>query len=70
MKRMGFFVLVVLMASACNNSSGFGEKVDTLSKKIDSGAEAVWDSTKAGAKKLKDKIEDKLDRKDSTKKLN
>jgi len=66
MKKLGF-VAMVLMFSACNNSSGLSEKVDSLSKKIDSGAERIWDSTKAGAKRLKDKIDDKLDGKDSLK---
>jgi len=66
MKKLGFFTLV-LVFTACNNSSGLSEKVDSLSKKIDSGAERIWDSTKAGAKRLKDKIDDKLDGKDSLK---
>ena len=66
MKKLGFFALV-LVFSGCNNSSGLSEKVDSLSKKIDSGAERIWDSTKAGAKRLKDKIDDKLDGRDSLK---
>ena len=65
MKKLGLFALI-LVFSACNNSSGLSEKVDSLSKKIDSGAERIWDSTKAGAKRLKDKIDDKLDGKDSS----
>jgi hypothetical protein len=65
MRKMGVFA-IVLVFSACNNSSGLSEKVDSLSKKIDSGAEKIWDSTKAGAKRLKDKIDKKLDGNDST----
>jgi hypothetical protein len=64
MKKTGAFALILLF-SACNNSSGLSEKIDSLSKKIDSGADKISDSITAGAKRLKEKIDDKLDRKDT-----
>jgi hypothetical protein len=67
MKRLCLIALI-FMFWACNDSNGVSVKVDSLSKKIDSGAERIWDSTKEGAKRLKEKIDDKFDGKDSTKK--
>ena len=66
MQKPGFLILIVLTLSACNNSGKIESKVDSLSKKIDTTAEKVWDSTKAGFKRIKEKVEDKLDQKDST----
>ncbi len=44
------------------------KELDTFSKKVENTAGKVWDSTKAGAKDLKNRIEDKLERtKDSIK---
>ena len=70
MQKPGFLILFVLTLSACNNSGKIESKVDSLSKKIDTTAEKVWDSTKAGFKRIKEKVEDKLDQKDSTGKKN
>jgi hypothetical protein len=66
MQKPGFLILVILTLSACNNSAQIESKVDSLAKKIDTTADKVWDSTKAGFERLKDKVEDKLDKKDST----
>ena len=70
MQKTGFLILFVFTLSACNNSGKIESKVDSLSKKIDTTAEKVWDSTKAGFKRIKDKVEDKLEQKDSTDKKN
>jgi len=40
--------------------------VDSTSTKIEDKAEKVWDSTKEGARKLKEKVERGLDKVDST----
>ena len=57
-----FFVL-----SACNNSNTVTEqKLDSIGRKFDSTAGRVWDSTKEKAKDLKENIEKRLERKDST----
>ena len=75
MKNTGFFIVVTAVLASCNNSSKIEAKADSLSNKIETTAGKVWDSTKAGFKKLKekvddklDKLEDKLDKKDSAKK--
>ena len=70
MKKIGFLVMVV-MFMGCNNSAKVESKADSLANKIETTVKKGWDSTKAGFKKAKDKIEDKLeelDKKDSAKK--
>ncbi len=37
-------------------------ELDTFSKKVENTAGKVWDSTKAGAKDLKKRIEDRMER--------
>ena len=70
MQKPGFLLLLVFTLAACNNSGKIESKVDSLSKKIDTTAEKVWDSTKAGFKRIKDKVEDKLENNDSSGKNN
>ena len=70
MQKPGYLLFFAFTLSACNNSGKIESKVDSLSKKIDTTAGKVWDSTKAGFKKIVDKVEDKLDKKDSTGKNN
>lgn len=65
MQKLGFLLFFAFFLSACNNSGKIESQIDSLSKKIDTTAEKVWDSTKAGFNKIKDKVEDKLDQKDS-----
>ncbi len=43
-------------------SNKIDDELDTLSNKIENTAGKVWDSTKAGAKDLKNRIKDKLER--------
>ncbi len=51
-----------------NLGNKIDKELDTFSKKVENTAGKVWDSTKAGAKDLKNRIEDKLERtKDSIK---
>jgi hypothetical protein len=60
-------MLVALLAvlTACNNSASVENQADSLSREIDSFGNKVWDSTKKGAKELKDRIEEKFEKKDS-----
>lgn len=66
MKRGIGLLVVVLLLAACNNEGDSTErKMDSLEQRIDTTAEKVWDSTKAKAKDLKERIEEKIERHDS-----
>jgi hypothetical protein len=66
MKKTGLVILMAGVMMACNNSgSSTKVKLDSIGKKFDSSANRVWDSTKEKAKGIKEKIENKLDQKDS-----
>lgn len=54
--------------SCNNNDSTIETKTDSIGKKFDSVATRSWDSTKAKARELKDKVEGVLEKKDSTNK--
>lgn len=54
------------MLTACNNEGDSAErKLDSLETRIDTTAEKVWDSTKAKAKDLKERIEQKIENRDA-----
>jgi len=60
--------LAVLLTAgvACNGGNTVtGDKLDSIGKKIDSTAGVIYDSAKAEAKDLKEKIESRINRKDS-----
>lgn len=61
-------VLLTGLVSCNNEGSDTEKKLDTLSQKIDTTLEKVWDSTKAKANDIKEKIEEKWDKRDSLKK--
>ena len=65
MKKMGFVVITLGFLTACTSSTETKIKVDSLGKKFDSAAQKTWDSTKEKGKELKEKIEEKLNNKDS-----
>lgn len=66
MKRGTGLLVMVLLLAACNNEGDSTErKMDSLEQRIDTTAEKVWDSTKAKAKDLKERIEQKIERHDS-----
>lgn len=68
MKKTAFVVLMAVFALSCNNEGGITEqKLDSLEERIDTTADKVWDSTKAKAKELKERIEQKLENRDSLK---
>lgn len=52
--------------SCNNNGSSAGAKIDSIGEKFDSSAERIWDSTKEKARDIKNRIEEKLERRDST----
>jgi Skp family chaperone for outer membrane proteins len=70
MKKAGFVVIVMwILVSACgDNSSSTRIKIDSIGKRFDTSAERLWDSTKEKAKEIKEKIDNKLDQKDSASK--
>ena len=61
--------LIFLIAGsllACNDSASVSITVDSTGKKFEDKAEKVWDSTKEGLKDLKEKVNNRLDKLDST----
>lgn len=68
MKKAAFIVLMAVLAASCNyEGSSTERKLDSLEERIDTTADKVWDSTKAKAKELKERIEQKLENRDSLK---
>ena len=67
MKKAGFVIIVMgCIVSACSdNGSSTRVKIDSIGRKFDTSADRIWDSTKEKAKEIKEKIENKLDPKDS-----
>lgn len=66
MKKLLFLAFVAIFAVSCTDEGTNNTiNVDGLGEKIDSGANKVWDSTKAKADRLEDKIDSKIDIKDS-----
>jgi hypothetical protein len=69
MKKTGFVILTAVLMAACNESGSSTEnKLDSIGNRLDSSADRIWDSTKRKAKELKEKVENKLDQKDSVQK--
>ncbi len=64
MKKPGLVFLMGVLLVACNESNE--QKLENLGDKVDSTAGKVWDSTKAGAERLKNNVEARIDGKDST----
>ena len=66
MKKLLFLVFVAIFAVSCTDEGTNNTvNLDSLGTKIDSGANEVWDSTKAKADRLEDRIDNKIDIKDS-----
>ncbi|HEY1112840.1 MAG TPA: hypothetical protein VGE66_04745 [Chitinophagaceae bacterium] len=64
-KVIGLMSLALLLASCNNEGDSTERKLDSLETRIDTTAEKVWDSTKAKAKELKERIEQRIERRDS-----
>lgn len=68
MKGSVGFLLFCMVLTGCNeNGDSTERKLDSLERRIDTTAEKVWDSTKSKAKELKERIENRLERRDSVK---
>lgn len=66
MKKAGLVILMGCLMAACNNSgSSTQNKIDSIGKKFDSSANRIWDSTKEKARDIKEKVENKLEQRDS-----
>ena len=66
MKRITSILALALLFTACNNEGDTTErKLDSLETRIDTTAEKVWDSTKAKAKDLKERIEQKIENREA-----
>lgn len=62
MKKIFGLLLVATVVVACDtNVTTTEQKLDSLGDKIENVAGKAWDSTKAEAKELKEKVENKLD---------
>lgn len=66
MKQLIGILVAGVLLSACNeNGDSTERKLDSLERRIDTTAEKVWDSTKAKAKDLKERIEEKFEERDT-----
>jgi hypothetical protein len=66
MKKSVLSVVVVLSIIACNNDGNRTDnRMDSIRLRFDSSADRAWDSTKAKAKEIKDRVEGSFN-KDST----
>lgn len=69
MKRLIALLVLGMGFTACNEEGSPTErKLDSLERRIDTTAEKVWDSTKARAKDLKERIEEEFEERDRDKK--
>lgn len=65
MKKRWFFLAILAVCTACNNTAEIKNEADTLIDKADSLGEKVWDSGKVKMKNLKEDIKKTFDKKDS-----
>ena len=62
MKVILTFLVVAASLQACNEQTTTTQiKIDSLGEKVEKDAKKAWDSTKAGARDLKNKVEQKLE---------
>ena len=62
----GFCVVgLIMILTGCSDNATTKAKVDSTVTTIDSTANAVWDSTKAKAKDIKDGLDSTFKKKDS-----
>jgi hypothetical protein len=66
MKKAVLIVIIAGLTMRCTNGgSSTQNKLDSIGNKLDSSAGRLWDSTKEKARELKDRIEQKLEKRDS-----
>ena len=70
MARLLIICLLTISFVACNNQGSVTEgKIDSLNERIDTTLDKAWDSTKAKAKELREKVKEEWnERKDSVRK--
>lgn len=66
MKKISLIFLLSWLLWACNDGVSVKVNVDSTSTKIEDKAEKLWDSTKEGARELKERVDRGLDKIDST----
>ncbi len=63
MKKILIILLIGFSFLSCTDTGTSTEvKIDSLSQRIDTTADRIWDSTKAKANVLKEKVEDAIER--------
>lgn len=62
MKILIVFIISFSLLSCNDSGTSTDVKIDSLSQRIDTTADKIWDSTKAKAKVLKDKVEDAIEK--------
>jgi len=66
MKQAGVAILIAGLIISCDSEGSSTKlKLDSIGKKFDSVAGKTWDSTREKAEDLKEKIENKLEQRDS-----
>ena len=70
MFRLLIFCFLTISIVACNNQGSVTEgKIDSLNERIDTTLDKAWDSTKAKAKELREKVKEEWnEKKDSVSK--
>jgi len=61
-------LLFITALAACNNGANdrVENNLDSLGQKVDSAANKLWDSAKKEGRELKERIETRLEKKDTT----
>ena len=58
MRKLLIFSMILILWSCNNQGTVTQEKIDSLNEKIDTSLDKAWDSTKAKAKELRDKVKE------------
>jgi hypothetical protein len=64
-KRLIPVTIMVLVLCSCNDGGSVKIEVDSVGKKFDTAAEKIYDTAKNRLKTLTDKIEDRVNSRDS-----
>ncbi len=64
-KRLILVTITVLVLCSCNDGGSVKIEVDSVGKQFDTTAERVYDTAKSRLKTLTDKIEDRVNSRDS-----
>jgi hypothetical protein len=67
MNKLLALLLIGGVLGGCNDNAEVKAKFDSVGKKFDSSAQRLYDTAKEKGRELKDKIKEKLDKKDTIK---